>query len=102
MRVKRQKRHRKIVRFYTACFGFRQPYKVLCDGTFVHHLIENRIIPADNALSNALAAPVKLFTTKSVLVCISFFSFLYMYIFAYSAILYLFNSEKYYIYIVLF
>lgn len=82
MRVKRQKRHRKIVRFYTACFGFRQPYKVLCDGTFVHHLIENRIIPADNALSNALAAPVKLFTTKSVLVCISFFSFLYMYIFA--------------------
>ncbi|GAY65066.1 hypothetical protein CUMW_238350 [Citrus unshiu] len=64
MRVKRQKRHRKIVRFYTACFGFRQPYKVLCDGTFVHHLIENRIIPADNALSNALAAPVKLFTTK--------------------------------------
>lgn len=67
MRVKRQKRHRKIVRFYTACFGFRQPYKVLCDGTFVHHLIENRIIPADNALSNALAAPVKLFTTKCVI-----------------------------------
>lgn len=67
MRVKRQKRHRKIVRFYTACFGFRQPYKVLCDGTFVHHLIENRITPADNALSNALAAPVKLFTTKCVI-----------------------------------
>lgn len=67
MRVKRQKRHRKIVRFYTACFGFRQPYKVLCDGTFVHHLIENRIIPADNALSNVLAAPVKLFTTKCVI-----------------------------------
>ncbi|KAH9791579.1 PIN domain-like family protein [Citrus sinensis] len=44
-----------------------QPYKVLCDGTFVHHLIENRIIPADNALSNALAAPVKLFTTKCVI-----------------------------------
>lgn len=67
MRVKRQKRHRKIVRFYTACFGFRQPYKVLCDGTFVHHLIENRITPADNALSNTLAAPVKLFTTKCVI-----------------------------------
>lgn len=67
MRVKRQKRHRKIVRFYTACFGFRQPYKVLCDGTFVHHLIENRIIPADDALSNTLAAPVKLFTTKCVI-----------------------------------
>lgn len=68
MRVKKQKRHRKIVRFYTACFGFRQPYKVLCDGTFVHHLIENRITPADIALSNTLAAPVKLFATKSACV----------------------------------
>lgn len=64
MRVKKQKRHRKIVRFYTACYGFRQPYKVLCDVTFVHHLVTNRITPADKALSNILGAPVTLFTTK--------------------------------------
>ncbi|KAG9136372.1 hypothetical protein Leryth_020172 [Lithospermum erythrorhizon] len=31
MKVKKQKRHRRAVRFYTACFGFREPFKVLCD-----------------------------------------------------------------------
>lgn len=64
MRVKKQKRHRKIVRFYTACYGFRPPFKVLCDGTFVHHLLVNGITPADDALSNLLGSPVKLFTTR--------------------------------------
>ncbi|KAK4349677.1 hypothetical protein RND71_032432 [Anisodus tanguticus] len=67
MRVKKQKRHRRAVRFYTACFGFREPFKVLCDGTFVHHLIANRITPADTALANILGATVKLFTTRCVL-----------------------------------
>ncbi|RVW45049.1 rRNA-processing protein UTP23-like [Vitis vinifera] len=67
MRLKKQKRHRKIVRFYTACFGFRQPFKVLCDGTFVHHLIVNHISPPDNAVSTILGAPVKLMTTRCVL-----------------------------------
>lgn len=67
MRVKKQKRHRRIIRFYTVCFGFRQPYKVLCDGTFVHHLLVNQITPADTALSNILSGPVKLFTTRCVL-----------------------------------
>ncbi|XP_027107137.1 rRNA-processing protein utp23-like [Coffea arabica] len=67
MRVKKQKRHRKAVRFYAACFGFREPFKVLCDGTFVHHLLLNKITPADIALANALGAPVKIFTTRCVL-----------------------------------
>ncbi|PSS35333.1 RRNA-processing protein [Actinidia chinensis var. chinensis] len=67
MRLKKQKRHRKIVRFYTACFGFREPFKVLCDGTFVNHLLVNRITPADTALSNILGATVKIFTTRCVL-----------------------------------
>ena len=65
MRVTKLRRHRKSVRFYAACFGFREPYKVLCDGTFVHHLIAHTIKPADKAVSNILAAPVKLFTTRS-------------------------------------
>ncbi|KAH0641706.1 hypothetical protein KY290_033307 [Solanum tuberosum] len=67
MRVKKQKRHRRAVRFYTACFGFREPFKIFCDGTFVHHLVVNRITPADTALTNILGAPVKLFTTRCVL-----------------------------------
>lgn len=64
MRLKRQKRHRKIVRFYSACFGFRDPFKVVCDGTFVHHLLSHGITPADTALSNVLGAHVKVFTTR--------------------------------------
>ncbi|GLT25757.1 hypothetical protein SLA2020_008660 [Shorea laevis] len=59
MKVKKQKRHRKTVRFFSVCFGFRQPFKVLCDGTFVHHLLVNNITPADTALSNCLCAPIK-------------------------------------------
>lgn len=67
MRLKRQKRHRKTVRFFTACFGFRDPFKVLCDGTFVHHLVAHDISPVDTALSNLLGAEVKIFTTRCVL-----------------------------------
>lgn len=67
MKVKKQKRHRRAVRFYTACFGFREPFKVLCDGTFVHHLLVNKIVPADTAIANILGAQVKLFTTRCVL-----------------------------------
>lgn len=64
MRFKKQKRHRKAVRFYTTCFGFREPFKVLFDGTFVHHLLVNNITPADTAVANTLGAPVKIFTTR--------------------------------------
>ncbi|XP_030512202.1 rRNA-processing protein UTP23 homolog [Rhodamnia argentea] len=67
MRVRKQRRHRKAVRFYTACFGFRQPFRVLCDGTFVHNLVVNKIAPADKAISDILSAPVKLYTTRCVL-----------------------------------
>ncbi|KAL1554250.1 rRNA-processing protein UTP23 [Salvia divinorum] len=66
MRFTKQKRHRKAVRFFTSCFGFREPFKILCDGTFVHHLIANGIAPADTALTNILGAPVKIFTTRCV------------------------------------
>lgn len=66
MRVKRQKKNRRTVRFFTVCYGFRQPYKVLCDGTFVHHLVTNEITPADTAVSELLGGPVKLFTTRFI------------------------------------
>ncbi|CAH8347826.1 unnamed protein product [Eruca vesicaria subsp. sativa] len=67
MRVKRQKKNRRTVRFFTVCFGFRQPFKVLCDGTFVHHLVSKEITPADTVVSELLGGPVKLFTTRCVL-----------------------------------
>ncbi|XP_070051843.1 uncharacterized protein [Nicotiana tomentosiformis] len=64
MRVKKQRR---AVWFYTSCFGFREPFKILCDGTFLHHLVVNRITPANIALANILGVTVKLFTTRCVL-----------------------------------
>ncbi|XP_072969479.1 uncharacterized protein [Typha angustifolia] len=67
MRVKKQKRHRKVVRFFSACFGFREPFKVLCDGTFVHHLLLHRLVPADDAVSHLLGARTLLFTTKCII-----------------------------------
>lgn len=67
MRVKKQKRHRKVVRFFSACFGFREPFKVLCDGTFVHHLLLHRLTPADDALSRLLGGRVLLFTTRCII-----------------------------------
>uniref|UniRef100_A0A7N0T0W8 UTP23 sensor motif region domain-containing protein n=1 Tax=Kalanchoe fedtschenkoi TaxID=63787 RepID=A0A7N0T0W8_KALFE len=67
MRVKRQKRQRRAVRFFTTCFGFRQPFKVLCDGTFIHHLLIHDIAPADKALADVLGGTTKLFTTSCVI-----------------------------------
>ncbi|OMO99278.1 hypothetical protein COLO4_13388 [Corchorus olitorius] len=66
MRFKKQKNHRKTVRFFSVCFGFRKPFKVLCDGTFVHHLLQNNLTPADKVIANCLSAPVTLFTTSCV------------------------------------
>ncbi|MQL93549.1 hypothetical protein Taro_026191 [Colocasia esculenta] len=66
MRVKKQKRHRKVVRFYSACFGFRDPFKVLCDGTFIHHLLLHRLLPAADAVSKLLSAPVTLFSSRCI------------------------------------
>ncbi|PKA66340.1 hypothetical protein AXF42_Ash007037 [Apostasia shenzhenica] len=67
MRVKKQKKHRKVVRFYSACFGFREPYKVLCDGTFIHHLLLYNLTPADDCLSHLLGARVVIFSTRCII-----------------------------------
>ncbi|KAL5722839.1 hypothetical protein ACHQM5_006310 [Ranunculus cassubicifolius] len=67
MKVKTNKRHRRIVRFFTTCYGFREPYKVLCDGNFIHHLLTNNMPSADRALSDSLRGRTKPFTTRCVL-----------------------------------
>ena len=68
MRVKKRSRHRKVVKFYSTSFGFREPYKVLVDGTFVHHLLVHQLLPADDALCELLSAAraPPLFTSKCV------------------------------------
>ncbi|KAE8648473.1 rRNA-processing protein UTP23 homolog isoform X1 [Cucumis sativus] len=67
MRIKKQKRQRRAVRFYTTCCGFRPPFKIFCDGTFVNHLLSNQIMPADEAVAKTVGDRVKLFTTRCVL-----------------------------------
>lgn len=67
MRVKKQKQNRKTVRFYKACFAFREPYKALCDGTFIHHMLESRLGTVNEALSGLLGGHVKVFVTRCVI-----------------------------------
>ncbi|MCL7040020.1 hypothetical protein MKW94_024070 [Papaver nudicaule] len=67
MRVQRMKHHRRHLRFYTTFYGFREPYKIFCDGTFIHHLVKNRITVPGQALTNILGKPTKLFTTRCVI-----------------------------------
>ncbi|XP_043704539.1 rRNA-processing protein UTP23 homolog [Telopea speciosissima] len=67
MKLKKQKRHRRSVKFYTTCFGFREPFNILCDGTFIHNLVVNKIKSAGDALSDILHASTRLFTTKCVI-----------------------------------
>ncbi|XP_038906640.1 rRNA-processing protein UTP23 homolog isoform X2 [Benincasa hispida] len=66
MGIKKQKRQRRAVRFYTTCCGFRPPFKIFLDGTFVHHLISNQIMPADDAIAKTVGDKVKLFTSRCV------------------------------------
>nr|GME11019.1 rRNA-processing protein UTP23 homolog [Ipomoea batatas] len=69
MKVKKQTRHRNFLQHLLArqitpaCFGF---HKVLCDGMFMHHLLDYEMTPAHTALVNTLGAPVRLFTTRCV------------------------------------
>lgn len=67
MRVKKQKQNRRTVRFYKACFAFREPYKALCDGTFIHHMLESRLGTVNEALSGLLGGHVKVFVTRCVI-----------------------------------
>mmetsp|Transcript_21153 Transcript_21153/g.46639 ORF Transcript_21153/g.46639 Transcript_21153/m.46639 type:complete len:301 (-) Transcript_21153:130-1032(-) len=43
MRVKRNKNHRRILRFYRLAHGVSEPYRVLVDGTFLTHALQHRI-----------------------------------------------------------
>lgn len=64
MRVKKQKQLRRHVRFYKTCFGFRDPFKVLCDGTFVHYCLTQKLGSLQDSLSTILGAPAKPMVTR--------------------------------------
>ncbi|KAJ7280503.1 hypothetical protein O6H91_Y371600 [Diphasiastrum complanatum] len=67
MKVLKQKRFRKTVRFYKACFAFREPFKVLCDGNFLHFTLSQRLGSLQDALPSLLGAATKAFVTRCII-----------------------------------
>ncbi|KAM0037823.1 hypothetical protein Hdeb2414_s0013g00407761 [Helianthus debilis subsp. tardiflorus] len=67
--------HRRSVRSFTTCYSFKPPFRILCDETFIHHVIVNRVTLVETIISNILGAPVKILTTrfymKSVMDCLA-------------------------------
>lgn len=64
MRRKRHKATRRALRFFRIAAGFREPYKVLLDGNFVHAL---RGTAPEEALTRLLGARCRALTTRCVL-----------------------------------
>lgn len=64
MKVKRQRQTRRHLRFLRTAFGFHEPYKVLCDGNFLHHATTLKLTSPDVSLPKLLGAPTKAYTTR--------------------------------------
>ncbi|KAF4654154.1 Small subunit processome component [Perkinsus olseni] len=43
MKIRRQKSHRKVMRFYQTAFGFQEPYRALIDGTFIDAALKSKV-----------------------------------------------------------
>jgi U3 small nucleolar RNA-associated protein 23 len=67
MRRKKHKHTRRAVQFYKINFGFREPFKVLLDGNFVHAMVQARMTEASELTGKLLGASVRLFTTRCVM-----------------------------------
>ncbi|CAK9207971.1 unnamed protein product [Sphagnum troendelagicum] len=66
MGVKKQKQLRRHIRFYKTCFGFREPFKVICDGTFLHYNLSKKLGSPQDILPSFLGAAAKAFVTRCV------------------------------------
>jgi len=63
MKIKRRKVAKRILRTYTANFGFSEPFSVLVDGTFAKIALDNKV-KIDEQIKNYFAADVTLHTTQ--------------------------------------
>mmetsp|Transcript_8342 Transcript_8342/g.23913 ORF Transcript_8342/g.23913 Transcript_8342/m.23913 type:complete len:246 (+) Transcript_8342:87-824(+) len=68
MRRKKHKSTRRTVRFFKISFGFKEPFKVLADGNFLHtyRLACHGQAPLQEALSKLLGGSVKVFTSRCI------------------------------------
>ncbi|QDZ21792.1 rRNA-processing protein Utp23 [Chloropicon primus] len=67
MRIKRHKAVRKTLKFFHVNFGFREPYKVLVDGNFIHAVLATGNGDVEATLSKLLMGNVRAFTTRYTL-----------------------------------
>jgi U3 small nucleolar RNA-associated protein 23 len=67
MRIKRHKAVRKTLKFFQVNFGFREPYKVLVDGNFIHAVLSTGNGDVEGTLSKLLMGNVRAFTTRFTL-----------------------------------
>ncbi|WIA30019.1 hypothetical protein OEZ86_000116 [Tetradesmus obliquus] len=66
MRRKKHKHTRRSVSFYKVNYGFREPFKVLLDGNFLHATLAANMPHLQELLSRLLGGEVKLFTTPCI------------------------------------
>ncbi|CAI5475841.1 unnamed protein product [Closterium sp. Yama58-4] len=67
MRVKRQREVRRHVRFYRTSCGFREPFKAVADGTFLHHVTRLRLSPLATSIPKLLGFPTRVYITRCIL-----------------------------------
>lgn len=67
MRRKKHKNTRRTVQFYKLHYGFREPFKVLLDGNFIHAAVLAKYPDATEQLVKLLGAPCTTYTTKCVM-----------------------------------
>merc|ERR1711892_1344597 len=66
MKFKRKKNAKRYMQMYKNNFGFTEPYKILIDGTFAKHALDNKVQIFDQ-MKNYFGAEVVLYTTQCVL-----------------------------------
>ncbi|KAL3159300.1 hypothetical protein ABBQ32_011256 [Trebouxia sp. C0010 RCD-2024] len=67
MRRKKHKHTRRAVKFYKIHHGFREPYKVVLDSSFVHGLLQANLKAVTDLTAGLLGGQVRLFTTQCVM-----------------------------------
>ena len=63
MKFKRKKSAKRRLQMYKNNFGFTEPYKILIDGTFAKHALDNKVQIFDQ-MKNYFGGEITLYTTQ--------------------------------------
>ncbi|KAK9826415.1 hypothetical protein WJX81_001958 [Elliptochloris bilobata] len=67
MRRLKHKHTRRAVKFLKVNYGFKEPFKVILDGNFVHASLETKLGEPREVLAKLLGGPVKTYVTRCAL-----------------------------------